>query len=87
MIAYDKLYIDGQWVEGTSDKVMEDTCPMDNSVLYTYKAASQADVDAAYAAARAAFPAWARTTPGEKAAMLEKLGNAIAEMADEVADF
>ncbi|MBO4359491.1 MAG: aldehyde dehydrogenase family protein [Eubacteriaceae bacterium] len=86
MIAYDKLYIDGQWVEGTSDKVMEDTCPMDNSVLYTYKAASQADVDAAYAAARAAFPAWARTTPGEKASMLEKLGNAIAEMADEVAD-
>ncbi|MBQ9828238.1 MAG: aldehyde dehydrogenase family protein [Lachnospiraceae bacterium] len=86
MLAYDKLYINGKWVEGSSDKVMEDRCPMDGSLLYTYKAASKDDVDKAYAAARAAFPGWAKTTPGEKAAMLEKLANAIEEMADEVAE-
>ena len=86
MIAYDKLYIDGEWVEGTSGKVMEDICPMDNSVLYTYKAAGKEDVDRAYEAARKAQPGWAATTPGEKAAMLEKLAQAIEEMSDEIAD-
>ena len=86
MIAYDKLYIDGEWAEGTSDKVMEDICPMDNSVLYSYRAASKADVDRAYAAAKRAQPAWAATPPAEKAALLENLAYAIEEMSDEAAD-
>ena len=46
MLAYDKLYIDGEWVEGSSDKVMEDRCPMDGSLLYTYKADGELDLDA-----------------------------------------
>ena len=86
MRTYDRLYIDGEWVEGTSDRVLEDICPIDGSILYTYRAAGKADVDRAYEAAKKAQPAWAATTPAEKAALLERLASAIEEMRDEAAE-
>jgi aminobutyraldehyde dehydrogenase len=39
--------------------------------------ASTAQIDAAVGAAAAAFPAWARTTPAERSAMLSKLADRI----------
>lgn len=86
MKTYDRLYIYGEWVEGSSDRVLEDVCPIDGSILYSYRAAGKADVDRAYEAAKKAQPAWAATAPAEKAALLEKLADAIEEMRDEAAD-
>ena len=43
------------------------------------------DVDRAVAAARAAFPAWASKTPGERAEAILGLANALEERADELA--
>jgi betaine-aldehyde dehydrogenase len=43
------------------------------------------DVDRAVAAARAAFPAWAKKTPGERAEAILGLANALEERADELA--
>src|SRR4051812_49901408 len=45
-----------------------------------------ADVDRAVAAARAAFPAWARKTPGERAEALLGLAAALEERTDELAE-
>ncbi|WP_407653633.1 gamma-aminobutyraldehyde dehydrogenase [Cellulomonas alba] len=42
-----------------------------------------ADVDAAYAAAAAAFPAWGRATPGERQLALLRLADAVEARADE----
>src|ERR1700710_2216157 len=44
-----------------------------------------ADVDRAVAAAGAAFPGWAATTPGQRALALLKLADAIEAHGDEIA--
>src|SRR3954449_13500250 len=43
------------------------------------------DVNAAVAAAKAAFPAWSATTPGERALALLRIADALEEHADEFA--
>ncbi|WP_309128231.1 gamma-aminobutyraldehyde dehydrogenase [Microbacterium sp.] len=45
-----------------------------------------ADVDAAYAAAAAAFPIWRETTPAERQLALFRIADAMAERAEEFAD-
>lgn len=84
MKKYDKQYIDGQWREGTSDKTMDNINPMTGELIYSYKAASQKDIDDAYAAAKAAQKSWAQTLPSEKIALLEKLAAVIAKKAPDI---
>ncbi len=47
--------------------------------------ATAADVDAAVAAARRAFPEWSRATPGERSAALHRLADLLGARADELA--
>ncbi|MGI8587775.1 MAG: aldehyde dehydrogenase family protein [Chloroflexia bacterium] len=53
-----KLFINGQWVAPKSGHYFEAISPANNKPLARVAAAGPADVDAAVAAARAAFPAW-----------------------------
>ena len=60
-----KNYIAGEWVEG--DSVSRDVNPSDtNDVVGLYAQANAAQIETAVAAAKAAFPAWSRTTPQER---------------------
>ncbi len=52
------LFIDGAWVAPRSGQYLETRSPATNAPLARVAAAGPADVDAAVAAARAAFPAW-----------------------------
>ena len=58
MRAYDKIYINGQWVAsgGTGSLSVHDSAT--EEVIATIPDGAAADVDAAVAAAKAAFPAW-----------------------------
>jgi betaine-aldehyde dehydrogenase len=47
---------------------------------------TKADVDAAVAAAKAAFPAWAATPPGERARALLRMADLIEERGEQIAD-
>lgn len=51
------LFINGNWEPGSAERFVS-TCPVDESVVWEAQAAAAADVDRAYAAARAAFPGW-----------------------------
>lgn len=53
-----RLFIDGQWVAPRSGQYFETTSPATNKPLARVAAAGPADVEAAVAAARRAFPAW-----------------------------
>jgi acyl-CoA reductase-like NAD-dependent aldehyde dehydrogenase len=60
-----KNYIAGEWVEG--EAVSRNLNPSDtNDIVGLYAHASAAQVENAVAAARAAFPAWSRTSPQER---------------------
>jgi aldehyde dehydrogenase (NAD+) len=53
-----KLFINGEWVAPQSGQYIETISPATNKPLARVAAAGPADVDAAVAAARAAFPGW-----------------------------
>jgi acyl-CoA reductase-like NAD-dependent aldehyde dehydrogenase len=60
-----KNYIAGEWVEG--EAVSRNVNPSDtNDIVGLYAHASAAQVENAVAAAKAAFPAWSRTSPQER---------------------
>ncbi len=68
-----KNYINGEWVEGKSAK--DNINPSDVSdVVGVYAQADKAQALAAIAAAKAALPAWAATTPQQRADILEAIG-------------
>jgi aldehyde dehydrogenase (NAD+) len=86
MKQYTKQYIDGQWREGTGNRVMENYDPYTGKLLYSYKAAGLQDVDDAYEAAARAQKEWAATMPAEKSEMMYKLADVLKAHKDDVYD-
>lgn len=70
-----KLLINGQLVAG--DSTMTVTNPATEEPVAQCARASSAQLDAAVAAANAAFPAWSRTSIDERRAVLVKIADAI----------
>lgn len=68
-------YIDGARV--ASDSTFESISPIDGSVLAHVARGGQAEVDAAVAAAAAAFPAWRDLGPEGRGAILHRLADLI----------
>ncbi|WP_340375595.1 gamma-aminobutyraldehyde dehydrogenase [Streptomyces sp. SS7] len=78
-------YIAGRLTRGTSGRTHAVIDPATGEEVYTYELASAADVDAAVAAARAAFPGWSGATPGERSDALHRLAAVLADRAEEFA--
>ena len=72
-----KQIIGGKSVSAKSGKSLNVEDPSTRELLGTVPQSGRADVDAAVAAAAAAFPAWSATTPGERALALLKLADAL----------
>jgi aldehyde dehydrogenase (NAD+) len=71
-----KNLIAGEWVEGTSTNANINPSNT-GDVVGTYARASKAQAEHAIAAAKAAFPAWSRTTPQERYEVLKKASDEI----------
>jgi betaine-aldehyde dehydrogenase len=77
-------FIDGEWVEpadGATEPVLD---PSTGEEIAEAPLSSEEDVDRAVAAARAAFPGWAATTPGERALALLRLADTVEQHAEEL---
>lgn len=68
-----KFYIGGAWVDPISTATMPVLNPATEAQIGTVALGNAADVDAAVAAAAAAFPAFSQTTKAERLALLERL--------------
>jgi betaine-aldehyde dehydrogenase len=79
------LLIDGQDVLTSATRTVRD--PATGEPLAEVADASPADAERAVAAARQAFRRgdWSRITPGERAAVLDRMGDLLEERADEFA--
>jgi aldehyde dehydrogenase (NAD+) len=76
-------YIAGEWVTGA--EAAKNINPSDvTDLIGEYARADRAQVDAAIAAARAAFPAWAASSVQDRANLLDAVGNAILARKDEL---
>jgi betaine-aldehyde dehydrogenase len=76
-------YVNGQLVDAKSGRFSEVIDPATGEAYLEAPISGQEDVDAAYAAATAAFESWGVTTPADRAALLLKIADAIEEHADE----
>ncbi|MDG9675866.1 aldehyde dehydrogenase [Micromonospora sp. DH14] len=87
MIVRDKLYIGGTWMTPSSSSLLEIRSPHDQSVLGQVAQAANTDVDAAVAAARAAFDngPWPHTMPEERQEIIRRYDALRAARADEIA--
>src|SRR5215204_2522497 len=77
-------FVRGEYVDGRTETRKDIVNPATGSVVATAPVSEQADVDAAYVAANAAFTQWGRTTPSERQQALLKIADAIESRADEL---
>jgi aldehyde dehydrogenase (NAD+) len=69
----DRFYIGGEWVAPSSASTLEVTNPSTEQTVTKVALGTEKDVDRAVAAARAAFPSFAATSPAERIALLERV--------------
>jgi len=83
-----QLFIGGKWVEAKSGKTFDTFDPGSGSVIARVAEGEAADIDAAVAAARAAFEgaAWSRMSGSERAKLMWKLAELIEQHRDELAE-
>ncbi len=81
-----QFYIDGKWVAPAEAKDLDVIDPSTETVCAQISLGSQADTDAAVAAARRAFDSWSRTSREERVALLEKLYSLYKARSNEMAE-
>ncbi|MDG5472501.1 aldehyde dehydrogenase family protein [Jeotgalibacillus sp. ET6] len=70
---FSRMYIDGEWRKGSSDKSMTNKNPFNEEELVTIQSATKEDLNEAYEAATRAQEKWAAELPQNKRAVLEKV--------------
>jgi hypothetical protein len=80
-----RCYIGGHWVGATSGRTFDDVEPYSGRLFARVAAAGRAEARAAIEAAAAAFPAWAATTPAERARLFFAAANIVKRRRTEIA--
>lgn len=80
-----KLFIGGKWQDASDKATIKTYNPATGGFLTEIADASEKDVDDAVKAARKAFATWSKTTPVERAAVLNKIADIIDENAEYLA--
>ncbi len=80
----DKLYINGQWAAPKAAKFIDVINASSEEVMGRIPEGTAEDVDAAVAAARTAFAAWAARPAAERAAFLQKIHEGMKARAEEI---
>ncbi|HMO67719.1 MAG TPA: aldehyde dehydrogenase [Novosphingobium sp.] len=82
-----QFFIDGQWAAPASDRTFTLVNASTGAAIGTVPEGSEADIDAAVAAARRAFAAsgWSDASPAERAAVMDRFMAAIAARGEDIA--
>jgi aldehyde dehydrogenase (NAD+) len=83
--AYNKFYINGEWVEPAGRETIDVINPATEEAFATISMGTAEDVDAAAKAARAAFPAWSQSSVKERKTVLQKIMAGIQARAGDLA--
>jgi acyl-CoA reductase-like NAD-dependent aldehyde dehydrogenase len=79
------ILLDGSWVPGPAERI-DVLDPRDDSLVGRVPLCGPSEVDAAVAAAGKAAPGWARTSAGDRTAMLKAGARALREALEELAE-
>lgn len=78
------VYMDGAWSAGEAG-AFQKQCPASGEVAWAGRAASRAQIMAATAAARRAFPAWARLPQNDRTQVLERYADEVDKRSEAIA--
>lgn len=84
---FTKMYIDGQWVEGSSDKSIDNTNPFTDETLFSIRSADESDLDKAYAVAKEAQTEWATMLPQNRRALIEKFAEVTMQHKEDIIEW
>jgi len=82
LMSYESRYenfIGGQWVAPAGGRYFDNPTPVTGQTFCEVARSDEADIDKALDAAHAAAPAWGKTAPAERAAILNKIADRIEE--------
>ncbi len=82
LMSYESRYgnfIGGEWVAPAAGRYFENPTPVTGQPFCEIPRSDEADIDKALDAAHAAAPAWGKTAPAERAAILNKIADRIEE--------
>ena len=82
--APNKLMIGGQWVEGRGDEFVS-TSPSSGEVVWSGRAATEEQVEAAYAAARTAFGPWWDLDLDQRITICQRFAELVKQRSEELA--
>jgi aldehyde dehydrogenase (NAD+) len=85
MSNFDKIFINGQWIESRSQETLEIINPATETLVARVPSANSQDVDTAVAAAKAAFPAWSATSVQQRQQLLIAIADGMQARFDELA--
>jgi aldehyde dehydrogenase len=78
-------YIGGEWVAPTAGRYFENASPVTGQPFCEIPRSDETDIEKALDAAHAAAPGWAKTTAAERAVILNKIADRIAENLESIA--
>ncbi len=85
VIIHDKLYVNGKWVEPKGAGMLDVINSTTEEVMGRVPEGTAEDINAAVAAARAAFDSWSQTSPQERAAYLQRIAEGLVAKQNEIA--
>jgi aldehyde dehydrogenase (NAD+) len=87
MQAYDKFFIGGKWVDPSGTDTLDVVSPATEEVVGRVPVSTEADMDRAVAAARAAFDngPWPHMSPAERADIIEKISQTLQAQSEDLA--
>ena len=83
--AYNKFYINGEWVEPAGREALKVINPATEEAFATISMGTADDVDAAAGAARAAFPDWSQSTIEDRKAVIGRIIDGLKARGNEMA--
>ena len=86
MSARQQIYVGGNWVDSAGDGSIDVVNPSNEEVIGSVPGGVSADVDAAVASAREAFPGWAATPLEERLGYIEKLAGQLGARSEEIGE-
>ena len=86
MSARQQIYVGGNWVDSAGDGSIDVVNPSNEEIIGSVPDGVSADVDAAVAAAREAFPGWAATPLEERLGYIEKLAGQLGARSEEIGE-
>ncbi|WP_123592663.1 aldehyde dehydrogenase family protein [Salinisphaera orenii] len=81
---WNKLFVNGSWRIGSSNKECQVENPYNDKVLVTINYASKEDIDEAYKAAQSAQKNWGGSAPYERVMLLENVARLLEEKKEEL---